>query len=201
MEFEYNSIFFGGGTRSSSSMEAEAGKQTEFARTSISAQGGSQGVAAILTDMYSPSFKTDFMKWLQSVPEFPKAYSFQLGSIMDLLNFRASDLFAEENIDWGCEGGDLLAENFEDGTTRWYYMAENSTKRYCPFVDRYALDDALQRRRSSLQTAIDIYLSGEVNTIRRQFISHFTIWPCLTRTGYFQIYEFHCQLILTTVKI
>ena len=150
----------------------EAATQQKVASTRVMARGGTHEIATILTDMYSPTFKPDFEQWLRSIPDYPEAFAFKLGSIVDLLNFRANDLLSEENVDWGCEGHNLLAEELADGSVRWYYL-ENSTRRYCPFADRNALDDALHRRRLSLQIAIDIHMSREVNTVQRRIISYF----------------------------
>ena len=54
--------------------------------------------------MYSPTFKSSLRKWLQSIPKYPKAFRFLLGSIADLVNFRANYLFSRDDVDWGREG-------------------------------------------------------------------------------------------------
>lgn len=172
MQEEYHNLFFGGGDKSSTEGHAEKGKQKKVARTTIEAKGGSHEIATILSDMYSPTFKPDFKKWLETVPDYPKAFLFKMGSIVDLFNFRAHDLFPEEDINWGCEGQKLLQENSRDGFIRWYYLEANGTKRYCPFWNRDALDDAIRQRRASLQTAIDIYFL-EVIALKRRTMFFF----------------------------
>ena len=62
----------------------------------IMAKGGSQDIASILSDVYAPTFKTEFKEWLQSIPQYPKAFKFQMSSISDLVNFRANDLFPDD---------------------------------------------------------------------------------------------------------
>lgn len=103
MEAEYNNLFFGGGIKRSKNTGTELVSSEKFARTTVEAKGGHQEIATIVSDMYSPTFKDDFKDWLQSIPAYPKAIKFKLGSIVDLVNFRANDLFHGEDIDWGCE--------------------------------------------------------------------------------------------------
>ena len=169
MEAEFNNAFFGGGSKKTSSGNEEQGEQKKVASTTVTARGGTHEIATILTDMYSPTFKPDFKQWLKSIPDYPKPFVFQLGSIVDLLNFRANDLFSEKKIDWGCEANALKEEEREDGSSRWYYEDENSTRRYCPYADRNALDYALQARRTSLQIAMDIR-ARMVMTVKRRMI-------------------------------
>ena len=160
MEAEYTSVFFGGGTKRSSGMSTETGTSSQFASTTIVAKGGHQDVATILSNMYSPTFESDFKDWLQSIPTYPKAIAFKVGSIVDLLNFRVNDLFIGEDIDWGCEShsGELIEETMEGGSKKWYYKDTSGKKFDCPFRDRQVLDDAIRRRRDSLSLAIDVYL-------------------------------------------
>ena len=105
MEEEFSFLFFTSDeSKSSTEGGQEAKAQKKFTSTSVMAQGGSQEIATILSDVYSPTFKSSLTKWLQSIPKYPKAFRFLLGSIADLANFRANDLFSRDDVDWGCEG-------------------------------------------------------------------------------------------------
>ena len=123
---------------------------------------GSQHIASILSDVYSPTFKTEFKVWLKTIPGYPKAFRFQIGSITDLLDFRANDLFQDDSVDWGCEGNAAHLQTEEKGgKTIKYYEVEDDhgTKRYyCEFDSRQAVENAVQRRRLSLKRAIEIYM-------------------------------------------
>lgn len=162
MEAEYRGLFASAGAKSSTEGGAESRELNKFTSTSVIAQGGSQEIATILSDVYSPNFKQSFKEWLQSIPAYPKAFRFLLGTIADLVNFRANDLFAGETVDWGCEGHgkDLQEEQTEEGTRKFYTVTENgkTEKFYCPFQDRGELDTALSKRRASLKRAIEIYM-------------------------------------------
>lgn len=98
MEFEYKSLFASVGAKYSKQGGTSARQQTKTTSTEVEAKGGSQDIASILSDMYSPTFKTEFKEWLQSIPRYPKAYKFLMGSITDLVNFRANDLFPDEKV-------------------------------------------------------------------------------------------------------
>ena len=165
MEMEYKSLFASVGAKASTKGGESSRKQSKTTSTSVVAQGGSQEIASILSDVYSPTFKTQFKEWLSTVPQYAKAFRFQIGSITDLINFRASDLFQEETVNWGCEGNAALLQTEEkDGKTVKYYEVQASgentskTRYYCEFDSRQALEDAMQRRRISLQRAIEIYM-------------------------------------------
>ena len=162
MEMEYKSLFASVGARSSYEEGEKARKQTKTTSTSVVAQGGSQEIASILSDVYSPSFKGEFKEWLKTIPTYPRAFRFQMGFITDLLNFRANDLFPEENVRWGCEGyaASLLTEENDGKTFRYYEETTDGkkVKHYCPFESRDALQEAIQARRTSLQRAMEIYM-------------------------------------------
>ena len=92
-----------------------------------------------------------------------KAFKFQMGSITDLLNFRSNDLFQEETVNWGCEGNaaHLQTEKKEGKTLKYYEVRDTdgkTTRSYCEYDSRQALEDAIQMRRSSLKRAIEIYM-------------------------------------------
>ncbi|XP_078348817.1 uncharacterized protein LOC144633816 isoform X1 [Oculina patagonica] len=163
MEAEYRGLFASFGAKQSSEGGSESREENKFTSTTVKAQGGSQEIATILSDVYSPTFKGAFKQWLESIPAYPKAYKFLLGTITDLVNFRANDLFLGEPVDWGCEGhsSDLVQETTGDVTKKYYTVADahgTVSKFYCPFQDREELDIALSRRRASLKRAIETYM-------------------------------------------
>ena len=146
---EFSFLFFTSDeSKSSTEGGQEAKAQKKFTSTSVMAQGGSQEIATILSDVYSPTFKSSLTKWLQSIPKYPKAFRFLLGSIADLVNFRANDLFSRDDVDWGCEGNvKNMVEEIRGEKTEKYYTVTNADgsvkKFYCPFQDREELDVAL----------------------------------------------------------
>lgn len=163
MEMEYKSLFSSVSAKASYKESESSRQQTKTTSTSVVAQGGSQEIASILSDVYSPSFKTEFKEWLKTVPKYAKAFRFQMGSITDFLNFRATDLFKEETVNWGCEGNSALLQTEEkNGKNVRYYEVTgtegNKTRYYCEFDSRQAVEDAIQRRRTSLKRAIEIYM-------------------------------------------
>ena len=163
MEMEYKSLFSSVSARSSYKESESSRKQTKTTSTSVVAQGGSQDIASILSDVYSPAFKTQFKEWLQTVPKYAKAFRFQIGSTTDLLNFKANDLFKEESENWGCQGNAAFIQTEEkEGKTLKYYEVTtsggNKTKYYCEFDSRQAVEEAMQRRRTCLKRATEIYM-------------------------------------------
>jgi len=163
MEAEYRGLFASAGAKSSTKGGSSSKAESKFTSTSVMAQGGSQEIATILADVYSPTFKGDFKEWLQSIPAYPKAFRFLLGTITDLVNFRANDLFPGEAVDWGCEGHtkDIVEDTTGETVSRYYTVIDsdgNPKKFYCPFQDRQALDVVLRKRRASLKRAIEIYM-------------------------------------------
>ena len=127
MEMEFRFLFASAGAKSSTEGGQEAKAQNKFTSTSVMAQGGSQEIATILSDVYSPTFKSSLTKWLQSIPKYPKAFRFLLGSIADLANFRANDLFSRDDVDWGCEGNvKKMVEETRGETTERYYTVTNA---------------------------------------------------------------------------
>ncbi|KAL9984080.1 hypothetical protein ACROYT_G006336 [Oculina patagonica] len=163
MEMEYKTLFASVGAKASAKEGESSRKQSKTTSTSVVAHGGSQDIASILSDVYSPTFKTEFKEWLKTIPTYPKAFQFQMGSITDLLNFRANDLFQEETVSWGCEGNaaHLQTEEKEGKILKYYEVTDtngNTTRHYCEYDSRKALEDAIQLRRTSLQRAIEIYM-------------------------------------------
>lgn len=98
MEFEYKSLFASVGAKYKNEGGTSVRQQTKTTSTEVEAKGGSQAIASILSDVYSPTFKTEFKEWLESIPKYPKAYKFLMSSISDLVNFRANDLFPDEKV-------------------------------------------------------------------------------------------------------
>ena len=126
---EFSFLFFTSDeSKSSTEGGQEAKAQKKFTSTSVMAQGGSQEIATILSDVYSPTFKSSLTKWLQSIPKYPKAFRFLLGSIADLANFRANDLFSRDDVDCrGCEGNvKKMVEETRGETTERYYTVTNA---------------------------------------------------------------------------
>ena len=156
MEAEYKSLFASVGAYSSTEGGSSDRKQNKTTSTSMTVHGGSQNIASILSDMYSTTFKDEFKNWLKSIPKFPKAFRFLMGSITDLVNFRADDLFPNEHIDWGCDGVLLQSEVIDD--VEYHYYMNETAKVYCPYNSRQSLEVAISRRRSGLQRAIDVYM-------------------------------------------
>ena len=163
MEMEYKTLFASVGAKASGQESESSREQSKTTSTSVVAHGGSQDIASILSDVYSPTFKTEFKEWLKTIPTYPKAFRFQMGSITDLLNFRANDLFQEDTVNWGCEGNAAhLRTEKTDGKTLKYYEVTGTDGRtaryYCEYDSRQALEDAIQMRRTSLKRAIEIYM-------------------------------------------
>ena len=163
MEMEYKTLFASVGAKAAAEEGSSSRKQSKTTSTSVVAQGGSQDIASILSDVYSPTFKSQFKEWLGSIPQYPKAFRFQMGSITDLLNFRANDLFPEETVNWGCEGNsaNLHTEERNGKTVKYYNTTDvngTTTRYYCEFDSRQALEDDIQRRRTSLKRAIETYM-------------------------------------------
>ena len=183
MEMEYKTLFASVGAKAAAEEGSSSRKQSKTTSTSVVAQGGSQDIASILSDVYSPTFKSQFKEWLRSIPQYPKAFRFQMGSISDLLNFRANDLFPEETVNWGCEGNaaNLHTEERNGKTVKYYNTTDvngTTTRYYCEFDSRQALEDAIQRRRTSLKRAIGIYME-EVSKLNVIFTNNRATFTCI----------------------
>lgn len=171
MEMEYKSLFASVGAKESRKEGQSHRQQAKTTSTSILAMGGSQQIASILSDAYSPTFKNEFKDWLSSIPQYPKPFEFQMAAITNLLNFRLHDLFPEEKSNWGCEGN---AANLKEEVTaneerlKFYQTVDsNGTvhKHYCQFDSRKSLEEAITRRRISLTRAIEVYMKEVVNIL------------------------------------
>lgn len=164
MEMEFKTLFSSVGAKSSTARGDYARNQSKTTTTTIIALGGSHEVASILSDAYSPTFKSAFKDWLVSIPKYPKPFLFQVGSITDLLNFRMRDLFPDDKVQWGCEkhAAGLRTETNANGDKVTFYQTvyDNGTtvKHYCTFDSRKGLEEAIQRRKISLKRAIEVYM-------------------------------------------
>ena len=170
MEMEYKSLFASVGAKESRKEGESHRKQAKTSSTTILAMGGSQQIAAILSDAYSPTFKNEFKDWLASIPQYPKPFEFQMAPITSLLNFRLRDLFPEKRSTQGCEGN---AANLKEEVTAneeklKFYETEypNGTfqKHYCRFDSRRSLEEAITRRRISLTRAIEVYMKEVITS-------------------------------------
>ena len=176
MEAEYKGLFASAGAYSKTEGGTSSRNQTKSTSTSVIVHGGSQEIASILADAYSPTFKDEFKHWLKTIPHYPKAFRFLMGPITDLVNFRADDLFPNEPTDWACDGlvNTLQTEITRNGNERFYYINDTNpnspVKVYCDFNSRQSLEDAIARRRSGLKRAIDVYLEE----VRPAMPNHFS---------------------------
>ena len=50
-------------------------------------------------DFYTPAFRSQFIEWLGTIAEHPKAFDMTFGRITELFNVNADDLFAEGKLD------------------------------------------------------------------------------------------------------
>ncbi|XP_078357305.1 uncharacterized protein LOC144642195 [Oculina patagonica] len=160
MEFEYKSLFSSVGAKYKNEGGESVKQETKTTSTAIEAKGGSQDIASILSDVYAPTFKTEFKEWLKSIPQYPKAFKFQMSSISDLVNFRANDLFPDDKVTWGCEGKAAELETEKDGRKFYYaYPVKGKKKKvYCKYDSRQSLEKAILEKRTSLKRAIEIYM-------------------------------------------
>ena len=160
MEIEYKSFFAGFSHKESYKEGTSAKSQARTSSTSLSVQGGSQDIAAIMSDAYSPTIKNELKEWLDSIPTYPKAFSFTLASISDLVNFRAHDLFVDENVDWGCEVHKNNLVTDPDTKESYYEVKVNGTtvRKNCHYLNREALMNDLKQRRQNLEKAISVYI-------------------------------------------
>ena len=96
MEVEYKTLFASVGAKYIKEGGHSVRLETKTTSTVVEAKGGNQDIASILSDVYAPTFKTEFKEWLQSIPQYPKAFKFQMNSMTELVNFSANDLFPDE---------------------------------------------------------------------------------------------------------
>eukprot|EP00058_Branchiostoma_floridae_P002323 XP_002587811.1 hypothetical protein BRAFLDRAFT_92260 [Branchiostoma floridae] len=139
----------------------------EFSNEMIVVQGGDQRIAAAITEMYTTSLSTELKTWLESIKDYPKAFSFIMKPITAVLDINFDSIFPNGAVDLGCLGKSEL--KVEDGTGRKYYVQEtkqtvgNTTQdisevRYCDFKGREEFAEKVTKRRLALGRAIAVYL-------------------------------------------
>lgn len=83
-----------------------------------------------------------------------------MGSITDLVDFRAADLFPDQAVNWGCEANRAQLVK-EESTGKYYYnrtVEGGISKTYCDYGSRTELEIKLKQRRTSLKAAIQAYM-------------------------------------------
>lgn len=93
-----------------------------------------------------------------------------MGSITDLVDFRANDLFPNENVDWGCEKNKLNLTL--DETSQKSYYSENQKRVYCEFASRAEMEYSLKRKRLSLKWAIGVYMEEVRLILGKLLLTH-----------------------------
>ncbi|KAI8491792.1 hypothetical protein Bbelb_305970 [Branchiostoma belcheri] len=139
----------------------------EFSNEMMVVQGGDQRIAAAITEMYTSSLSTELKTWLESIKDYPKAFSFIMKPITSVLDINFDSLFPQGAVDFGCLGKSSL--KVENGTGRRYYVQKttktvgNTTQdisevRYCDFNREEELAEKVTKRRLALDRAITVYL-------------------------------------------
>ncbi|XP_078600320.1 uncharacterized protein LOC144875283 [Branchiostoma floridae x Branchiostoma japonicum] len=154
--------------KTSQDSQTEQTSSFEFSNELMVVQGGDQQIAAAITEMYTSSLNTELKAWLDSIKDYPKAFSFVMKPITAALDINFNSLFPNGDVDFGCLGqSDLEVEN---GTDRRYYIqektvttADNETRevseiRYCDFNKMEELAEKAAKRRLALGRAITVYL-------------------------------------------
>ncbi|XP_035667450.1 uncharacterized protein LOC118410076 [Branchiostoma floridae] len=154
--------------KTSQDSQTEQTSSFEFSNELMVVQGGDQQIAAAITEMYTSSLNTELKAWLDSIKDYPKAFSFVMKPITAALDINFNSLFPNGDVDFGCLGqSDLEVEN---GTGRHYYIQEktvttvdNETRevseiRYCDFKKKEELAEKATKRRLALGRAITVYL-------------------------------------------
>ena len=122
-------------------------REDAYGSTTFEIEGGNPEIAAAIFDAFSPSFKTDFKNWLESVPEYARPFDFKLGDITELLNFNVQSLF-----------GDACSACFA------YKKATNNAQCEINVNITYNCSEIkvkerqLTKQRWSLQRAIEVYM-------------------------------------------
>eukprot|EP00058_Branchiostoma_floridae_P021020 XP_002606510.1 hypothetical protein BRAFLDRAFT_91906 [Branchiostoma floridae] len=154
--------------KTSQDSQTEQTSSFEFSNELMVVQGGDQQIAAAITEMYTSSLNTELKAWLDSIKDYPKAFSFVMNPITAALDINFNSLFPNGDVDFGCLGqSDLEVEN---GTDRRYYIqektvttADNETRevseiRYCDFNKMEELAEKAAKRKLALGRAITVYL-------------------------------------------
>ncbi|XP_078353427.1 uncharacterized protein LOC144638119 [Oculina patagonica] len=160
MEAEFRNLFSSFNAKSESKQSSSQKSQHKTSSTSITAEGGDQKIASIISDMESPTIKTELKQWLESIRTFPKPFKFMVAPITNLLKFNVHSLFPDEESDWGCEANKRRLKK-DPHTDEYYYEIKiNKTvvRKPCPYLDREALMFDMERRRNNLDVAIGVYM-------------------------------------------
>ena len=160
MESQYGSLFTSLNTRRETKVGSSERQQSKSSSTSISAEGGDQKIALLITDFNSPTIKEDLRQWLDSIPTYPKPIKFMVAPITDLLKFNPSSLFTDEERDWGCERHSADMKKDPDTGESYYEVKINETlvRKNCPYKDRDYLLYSIKRRRDGLERAVGVYM-------------------------------------------
>lgn len=161
MEFEFRNLFASFHAKQESKQSSSEKRQRKTSSTSISVEGGDQEIASIISDLESPTIKTELKQWLESIRTFPKPFKFMVAPITNLLKFNVHSLFPDDEMsDWGCEANKRRLKQ-DPHTKEYYYEVKvNGTmvKKMCPYLDREALMYDMERRRNNLDIAIGVYM-------------------------------------------
>ena len=171
MEAEFRSLFASFHAKKESKQSSSQQRQRKTSSTSISVEGGDQEIASIISDLESPTIKTELKQWLESIRTFPKPFKFMVAPITNLLKFNVHSLFPdEETSDWGCEAKKHLLKK-DPHTDEFYYEVKINgalVRKPCPYLNREALMYDIDRRRANLDIAIGVYME-EVTTRFSQY--------------------------------
>jgi hypothetical protein len=77
-------------------------ERSQFIQTTFDIKGGDPQIAKAIMDFYSPNFRSDFSKWLDSVPHFPKPIDFTLQKLSSALDFSRDTFFTADDVEMGC---------------------------------------------------------------------------------------------------
>merc|ERR1719309_223335 len=134
------------------------GKQKYFL-DDITAEGGSQMIASILSDAYRGGFKEEFKSWLASVDKYPKGYDFKFGELSDILKLNWRGLITTGVVPcWDLEGW-----LDEDGVLMYHSttVGEDGSRKTmikrCLYRDADDFQTKMEQKRLSLTRAIDVY--------------------------------------------
>ncbi|XP_078353422.1 uncharacterized protein LOC144638115 isoform X2 [Oculina patagonica] len=161
MEAEFRSLFVSFHAKSEQSSSSSQKQQTKASSTSVVVEGGDQEIAALISDMESPTIKHEITQWLESIRTFPKPFKFMVAPITNLLKFNVHSLFPDDDAsDWGCEAKRRQLKKDEHTGQSYYTVEVNGTmvRKYCDFMDREELMYAVERRRAGLERAIRVYM-------------------------------------------
>lgn len=160
MEAEFRSFFASLHAKDEQSGGSSQKQQSKTSSTSISVEGGDQQIASLISDVNSPTIKNEIKQWLESIRTFPKPFKFMVAPITDLIKFNPSSLFTDEERDWGCERHSADMKKEPDTGESYYEIKINGTltRKKCPYKDRDYLVHVINRRKTSLERAVAVYM-------------------------------------------